>query len=89
MHDKYKSKIKSWLPTPIHAKHKVLQQITLLLEEPESMFVLVPVVLLWSNLLFEGCQAWAINQILVVLEHHNYACSHVIQHVNAIATICL
>ena len=28
-----------------------------------------------------------INQILVVLEHHKYACSQVIQHVSAIATI--
>ena len=31
--------------------------------------------LLWSNVPFEGYQAWAINQILVVLEHHNYSCT--------------
>ena len=47
----------------------------------------MPVIWLWSNVLCEGCQAWAINQIHVVLEHHNYACSQVIQHVSAIATI--
>ena len=85
--DTYKSKLKSSLPTPKHAKHHALQHITVSLEEPESIFVLVPVIWLWSNVLLEGFQAWAINQILVVLEHHNYACSQVIQHVSAIATI--
>ena len=60
---------------------------TLLLEEPESIFVMVPVILLWSNVLFQGCQAWDINQILVVPEHHNFVCSQVMQHASAMATI--
>ena len=84
--DKYKSKLESWLSTPKHAKHHVLQHIAVSLEDPESIFVLVSVVWVWSNVLLEGSQAWAINQILVVLEHHNYACTQMYQHGSAIAT---
>ena len=64
----------------------MIQHITVFLVALEIIFVPVPDTLLWSNVPFEGCQAWAINPILVVLEHHNYACTQVIQHVRAIAT---
>ena len=78
--------LKSWLPTPKRAIHNVMQHITVSLVPLEIIFVHVPDKLLWSYVPFESCQAWAINQILVVLEHHNYACTQVIQHVSAIAT---
>ena len=83
--DKYKLMLERLLPTPKHAIHNVLQHTTVFLVAIEITFVFVPDNWLWM-LPFEGCQAWAINQILVVLEHHNYACTQVIQHVSAIAT---